>query len=453
VSPKACLRSILAALIPLAALVLGALPATAGTVTSVKSSSGIEAWLIEDHSLPLIAIGFSFGSGAALDPKGKEGLANFAVSLLDEGAGDLDSEAYKARLEELSIRLEFGAYLDSTAGSMRTLSANADAAFDLLHLALTRPRFDAEAVERVRGEIVSDLQEALQDPGTIGSRIFWRTAFPDHAYGRRSRGTLASLASIDAADLRRFVSERFARDRLKIGVVGDVTPERLRALLDRTFGDLPANSAPGGVADTAAVDAGALYLVKVPVPQSAVIFGERGLKRDDPDWYAAALMNEILGGSGLNSRLTAAVRDKRGLAYSVYSELDPLRHAGLIVGRVATRNDRVAEAIDLVRTEWQRMREEGPTEAELAAAKSYTIGSFAAGYDSTSRLASLLVSMQVENLGIDYMTRRAELLQKVTLEDVRRVARRLLDPQRLRIVVVGNPPSLPGAQDLPPDGG
>jgi len=453
VSGMAGLRSILAAAVLLAAAVFGALPAAAVTVTSVKSAGGIEAWLVEDHSLPLVAIRFSFGSGSALDPPEKEGLDYFASSLLDEGAGDLDSEAYKARLEALSIRLDFGADMDATSGSMRTLAANTDAAFDLLHLALTGPRFDPEAVERVRGEIVSDLQEAAQDPSTIGGRIFWRTAFPDHPYGRRTRGTLASLGRIEAADLRRFVTERFARDRLKIGVVGDVTPEKLKMLLDRTFGDLPASSAPGSVAETAPVDQGAFYLVKVPVPQSAVIFGERGLKRGDPDWYAATLLNEILGGSGLNSRLTAAVRDKRGLAYSVYSELDPMRHAGMIVGRVATRNDRVAEAIDLVRAEWQRMREEGPTEAELAAAKSYTIGSFAAGFDSTSRMASLLVSMQVENLGIDYMTRRSELLQKVTIEDVRRVARRLLDPQKLRVVVVGDPPSLPGAQELPPDGG
>ena len=437
----------------LCALLFGALPAGAVTITAVKSAGGIEAWLVEDHSLPLVAIKFSFGGGAGLDPPGKEGLAYFTSGLLDEGAGDLDSEAYKARLEDLSIRLSFDSDVDATTGSMRTLSANADAAFELLHLALTRPRFDTEAVERVRAELVSELQDAAQDPSSIGSRIFWRTAFPDHPYGRRTRGTFASVATIDPADMRRFVAARFGRDRLKIGVVGDVTPERLRQILDRTFGDLPASSTPDTIPDAAAVDAGAYFLVKVPVPQSAVIFGERGLKRDDPDWYAALLLNEILGGSGLNSRLSAAVRDKRGLAYSVYSDLYALRHAGMIVGRVATRNDRVGEAIEVIRAEWQRMGEEGPTEAELAAAKSYSIGSFASSFDSTERMATLLVSLQVENLGIDYMDRRAQLLQKVTIEDVRRVARRLLDAAKLRIVVVGDPPSLPAAQVVPPDGG
>ncbi|HTS94942.1 MAG TPA: pitrilysin family protein [Stellaceae bacterium] len=434
-------------------LLLRALPAAAVTVTPVKSAGGVEAWLVEDHSLPLIAIKFAFGNGAGLDPPGKEGLAYFTTGLLDEGAGDLDSEAYKARLEDLSIRLSFNADVDATSGSMRMLAANADAAFDLLHLALTRPRFDADAIERVRAELVSELQDAAQDPGTIGSRIFWRTAFPGQPYGRRTRGTQATVAKIDAADMRRFVAEHFGRDRLKIGVVGDVTPEKLRELLDRTFGDLPARSAPDIIPETAAVDAGAYFLVKVPVPQSVVIFGERGLKRDDPDWYAALLLNEILGGSGLNSRLSAAVRDKRGLAYSVYSDLYAMRHAGMIVGRVATRNDRVGEAIDVIRAEWQRMGEEGPSEAELAAAKSYSIGSFASGFDSTEKLAALLVSLQVENLGIDYMTRRAELLQSVTIEDVRRVARRVLDAHKLRVVVVGDPPTLLGAHEVPPDGG
>ncbi|MGE5200800.1 MAG: M16 family metallopeptidase, partial [Acidobacteriota bacterium] len=426
------LRARFAAAAVLVALLASAAPAPAASIVPVKSASGIEAWLVEDHSLPLVAIRFSFENGAALDPPGKEGLANFAASLLDEGAGDLDSEAYKARLEDLSIRLEFGADMDAIGGTMRTLSQNTDAAFDLLHLSLTRPRFDAVAVERVREQLVAQLQQVAQEPPTIGSRIFWRSAFPEHPYGGRTRGTAASLGRIEAVDLRRFAAERFGRDRLKIGVVGDVTPERLRMLLDRTFGDLPAKSAPGTVAETKAVDEGALFLVKVPVPQSAVIFGEPGMKRDDPDWYAAVLLNEILGGSGVTSRLTAEVRDKRGLAYSIYSQLDAMRHAGMIVGRVATRNDRVAETIDLVRSEWQRMRDEGPTESELAAAKTYKIGSFAPSFDSTDSMASLLVAMQVDKLGLDYLNRRASLLEEVTLEDVRRVARRLLDPQKLR---------------------
>ena len=452
-SSWAGLRVIFAAAAALVASLAAAAPAAAVTIVSVKSESGVEAWLVEDHSLPLVAIRFSFESGAALDPPGKEGLANFAASLLDEGAGDLDSEAYNARLEDLSIRLEFGADMDATGGTMRTLSRNTDAAFELLHLSLTRPRFDAAAVERVREQLVAELQQVAKEPPTIGSRIFWHSAFPEHPYGRRTRGTIASLGRIEAADLRQFAAERFGRDRLKIGVVGDVTPERLRTLLDRTFGDLPAKSAPGTVAETKVIDEGALFLVKVPVPQSAVIFGEAGLKRDDPDWYAAILLNEILGGSGMTSRLTAEVRDKRGLAYSIYSQLDAMRRAGMIVGRVATRNDRVAETIDLVRSEWQRMRDEGPTEAELAAAKTYTIGSFAPSFDSTDSMASLLVGMQIQKLGMDYPSRRASLLEKVTLEDVRRVARRLLDAQKLRIVVVGDPPPLAGAREMQPDGG
>jgi zinc protease len=236
-------------------------------------------------------------------------------------------------------------------------------------------------------------------------------------------------------------------------VVGDITPERLKALLDRTFGALPPHAAPAVVADTAAFDAGALLVVNMPIPQSVVVFGERGIKRDDPDWYVALLMNEILAGDGLTSRLRLEIREKRGLAYGVGAGLSPLRHAGILYGRVATRNDRVGDMLEILRSEWRRFRDDGPTEAELDAAKKYLIGSFPLSLDTTTRLAVLLVGLQVEHLGMDYIEHRAAALSAVTVDDVRRVAKRLLDPGRLRIVIVGAPKGLVGATEVTPDGG
>ena len=444
------LRSVLVLLFSLA-LFSGA--AHASGIVEVTSPGGITAWLIEDHTLPLIAVDFHFEGGTALDPEGQEGRANLAMDLLDEGAGDLDSHAFKSRVEDLSVRLDFEASHDAVGGTMRTLSANADKAFDLLRLSLTSPRFDPAALERVKSQVAAELREDEEAPRVIADRIWWRTAFPDHPYGRRSAGTLETVAKLGADDLHRFVAERFARNNLILGVVGDITPERLKALLDATFGALPAHAAPVTVAETAAVDEGALYVVNLPIPQSVVMFGERGIKRDDPDWYAALVMNEILAGDGLTSRLTAEIREKRGLAYGVSAGLSPLRHAGVLYGRVATRNDRVGDTLQILRTEWARFRDDGPTQAELDAAKKYLIGAFPLSLDTTSRLAALLVSLQVEKLGTDYIAHRAAALSAVSVDDVRRIAKRLLDPERLRIVVVGAPKGLVGAKEIMPDGG
>ena len=441
------------ALALLFAAVLSMGVARASGIVEVKSPGGITAWLIEDHTLPLIAVQFSFDGGAALDPPGQEGRANLAMDLLDEGAGELDSQAFKSRVEDLSVRLDFDASYDAVGGTMRTLSANADAAFDLLRLSVTSPRFDPAAIERVKSQVSSELREGAEAPRVIADRIWWRTAFPDHPYGRRSAGSLASIATLTADDLRRFVAERFGRDKLTVGVVGDITPERLQALLDRTFGALPAHAAVAAVAETAAFDEGALLVVNMPIPQSVVTFGERGIKRNDPDWYAALVMNEILAGNGVTSRLTAEIREKRGLAYGVGAGLSPLRHAGILYGRVATRNDRVGDVLDILHSEWRRFRDDGPTPAELAAAKTYLIGSFPLSLDTTSRLAGMLVSLQVEKLGTDYIEQRAKALAAVTVDDVRRVAKRLLDPDRLRIVIVGAPKGLVGATEIAADGG
>jgi zinc protease len=446
-------RSILqSALALLFGLVLSLGAARANGIVEVRSSSGVTAWLIEDHTLPLIAVQFQFDGGSALDPPGQEGRANLAMDLLDEGAGEFDSHAFKSRVEDLSVRLDFEASYDAVGGTMRTLSANADSAFDLLRLALASPRFDAVAIERVKSQVASELREGEEAPKVIADRIWWHTAFPDHPYGRRSAGSLGSLAKLEAADLRRFVAERFGRDKLTLGVVGDITPQRLTAFLDRTFGSLPANAATAAVAETSAFDEAALLVVNMPIPQSVVAFGERGIKRDDPDWYAALVMNEILAGSGLTSRLTSEIREKRGLAYGVGAGLSPLRHAGILYGRVATRNDRVGDVLDILRAEWRRFRDDGPTPAELKSSKTYLIGSFPLSLDTTTRLAGLLVSLQVEGLGMDYVEHRAAALAAVTVEDVRRVAKRLLDPDRLRIVIVGAPKGLVGATEIAADG-
>jgi len=415
------------------------LPARALEVQRVVSPGGVEAWLVEDHSNPIISMDIAFSGGASTDPAGKEGLAHMVSGLLDEGAGDLDSQTFQQRLAELSIRLSFDAGLDTFRGTVRTLKENRDTAFDLLRLALTAPRFDEEPVGRIRSQIRVQLEQESESPNRIAGRALRRAMFPNHPYARPVHGTLESLPAITVEDLRRFVADRLARDVLKIAVVGDITAKELAVRLDETFRALPEHAAPFEVADVVPRTEGEVVVIERDLPQSVVAFGHAGIKRDDPDFYAAYVVNRILGGGGFNSRLFEEVREKRGLAYSVYSYLHPLDHAGLVMGGVATQNARAGESLEVIRLEWQRMSESGPSPAELEDAKTYLTGSYPLRFSSTGRIAGMLLGIQLDDLGIDYVNKRNDLIDAVTLEDARRVAAGLLRAEDLTFVVVGKP--------------
>lgn len=417
-------------------------PAGAVEVQRVVSDKGIVAWLVEDHTNPIISTSFAFRGGAIADPQNKAGTANMVSGLLDEGAGDMRSYEFQKALEDKAIRLSFDANRDTFSGNLRTLGENRDFAFDMLRLALTQPRLDSEPIERIRAQILAGLARELQDPNNVAGRKWMATAFPAHPYGTAVSGTPESVRSIDRKDLHGFIEGRFARDNLIIGVSGDITAEHLKPLLDKAFGQLPEKAAPLAVASTTPAAAGKLLVEHRDIPQSVVVFGKAGIARKDPDWYAAYIMNYILGGGGFNSRLMEQVREKRGLAYSVSTYLQPLDYGALMAGGVATQNDRVAQSIEVIREEWRRLREDGPTNEELNNAKTYLTGSFPLQLTSTNAIAGILVSIQLDELGIDYLDRRNGLIERVMLDDVKRVAQRLLDPAQLSWVVVGNPAGL-----------
>jgi zinc protease len=415
-------------------------PAAAMTIDRVVSPGGITVWLVQDHTIPAVDVEFTFrGGGAAPEAKGKEGSANLLSDMLLEGAGDLDSPQFQGRLEDLSIELGFNAGFDSFEGSLKTLTENLDTAVGLLHDALTQPRFDAPDLARVKTRVQTALRRSREEPRTIAGEAWMASAFPDQPYGRPLRGSVESVEALTADDLRAFLRAHIGRDNLVVGAAGDITPEAVGKLVDRIFEGLPAQSAPLALADTTPRNLGQTIVIRRAVPQSIVTFGEAGIKRNDPDFYAATLVNYILGGGGFNSRLTNEVREKRGLAYSVYTYLAPYDHFGLVMGGTATENARVAQSISVLRDVWKKMHDEGPTERELANAKTYLTGSFPLQFDSTTQIARLLVSLQYDNLGIDYIDRRKVLINGVTLADAKRVAQRLLDPARLLMVVVGEP--------------
>jgi len=415
-------------------------PTWAAEIQEVRSPGGITAWLVEERSIPMLAVEMHFRGGASLDPEGKEGLANLLSGLLDEGAGDLDSQAFQGRLEDLAISLSFDAGRDGFSGSMRTLTENTDEAFRLLRLSLTEPRFDPEPVERIRSQVITGIRSRAQNPNTIAGRTLFQKIYPDHPYGRPARGTSDSVAAVTVEDLRAFVEGRFAKENLIVGVVGDISAERLAGLLDKTFGDLP-DTATNGVVVPDVVSAldGGVEVIRRPIPQSVLIWAMPGIKRNDPDYFAAALMNRVLGGGSFTSRLYTEVREKRGLASSVYSAIVPYQHSGLVLGGVGTQNGQLAESLSLIRAEIEKIAREGITAEELEAAKTYTTGAFPLSLTSNARIANMLVTLQVLDLGIDYLDRRASLVNQVTLDDIKRVGARLLNVDAMSVVIVGDP--------------
>ncbi len=421
-----------------AALISLAAPADATTIQRVISPGGIEVWLVRDATVPLIAIDFAFRGGSAQDPQDKPGVAHMTLELLDEGAGDLDSTAYHERLERKAIELQLQAGRDYVRGTLRTLKENQDEAFHLLGLALTAPRFDAPAVERVRAQITSQLERQSTNPNEIASRTWWAAAFPGHAYGRPVNGTLEAVARITADDLRAYVRRILARDVLKIAVVGDIDAATAGRLIDVAFGSLPAKAERHDVPDVTPQGLGRRIVVDLDVPQAVVTFGGLGLARNDPDFLAAYILNHVLGGGSFSSRLYREVREKRGLAYGIFDTLVWLNHSAILIGGTASRADATRETLDVIESEIRIIAKEGPTEEELNKAKTYLKGSFALGLDTSTKIASQLVNMQVDDLGIDYIERRPALIDAVTLADTRRAAKRLLDAGLL-VTVVGRP--------------
>ncbi len=407
-------------------------------IERVRSPAGIEFWLVRDPTVPLVAINFGFVGGGSQDPQDKSGTANMMVSLLDEGAGKLDGKTFQERLERGAIEMNFNVGRDTVRGSLRTLKENQDEAFELLQLAMNEPRFQADAVERIRAQIISQLRRRSTSPNDIASRTWWAAAFPGHPYGRSTDGTLDSVPKINTADLRSYLKAVFTRETLKIGVVGDIDSATAGRLIDHAFATLPAKGELAPVPDAKLQGLGRRIVVDLDVPQTVVQFGGPGIRRNEPDFMPAYLMSHILGGGAFSSRLYREVREKRGLAYGVSDSLLWLYHSAILIGGTATRNSATKETIDVIESEIARMAKDGPTEDELAKAKTYLKGSFALGLDTSTKISNQLVSMQLDNLDIDYIERRPALIDAVTLADTKRIAKRLLDGGMLT-AVVGRP--------------
>lgn len=410
-------------------------------IQEVVSEKGVTAWLVEDYTVPLISIRFAFRGGSTQDPEGKEGLANLMTGLFDEGAGDLDSNAFQERLDDAGAEMSLTASFDAIYGSMRMIADQKDEAFPLLRLAVQSPRFDPEPVNRIRAQIVTGINARERDPEQRAD-IAWATAiYGDHPYARRDEGTKESLSRIEPADLKEFHKRMFARGNLTVAVVGAIDAETLKTVLDDVFGDLPEEPrlAPVERADPKLAQE---VRIEYALPQTSLRLAFPGVPRSSPDFFAAYLMNHILGGGTFSSRLFFEVREKRGLAYGVSSALVNRDYSSALVIGTSTRSDRADQTLQVIREEVRRMAEEGPTEAELEAAKRYVIGAYAINnLDTSGAIARTLVELQLDDLGIDYIERRTAMINAVTIDEVKAVARKLLLAEPA-IMIVG-----PGADE------
>ncbi len=417
---------------------IAALPAHAIDIQEVASPGGIRAWLVEDHSIPFTALELRFEGGTSLDAPDKRGATLLMMALLEEGSGNLDAQGFAEARERLAARFNFDAYDDAATISVQMLSENRGEAVALLKQALTDPHFDDGSIARVKGQVASIIRSDAMDPNSIASRAFDQLAFGDHPYGTSRYGTLDSLAALTREDLVVAKAAALARDRLHVAAVGDITAEDLGAMLDDLLGGLPEAGAPMPPRADVTLTGG-VTVIDYASPQSVVMFGQAGIKRDDPDFYVAYVLNQILGGDGFAARLMEEVREKRGLTYGISTWLAPMDLAETWQGQFSSANEKVAEAVQVVRDAWTAVAAEGVTEAELAAAKTYLTGSYPLRFDGNGPIANILVGMQSEGLPISYVNDRNSYIEAVTPEDIRRVAKRLMTPEGLRFVVVGQP--------------
>ena len=420
-------------------LSLLALPATAEiNIQTVTSPGGITAWLVEEHGIPFTALNIRFQGGTSLDRPGKRGAVNLMTALIEEGAGDLDSQGFANARDGMAAKFHFSSDADGVGVASKFLTENRDQAVDLLRSALTQPRFDPDAVERVRGQVLAGLRSDEKDPDAIANRLMRARNFGDHPYATVGDGTIDSVTALTRDDILAANTDSLARDRIFVSAVGDITAAELGPLLDHLLGDLPATGAPLPTRATLN-ETGGVKVVDFPGPQSSVTFGQGGIRFDDPDYFAAAILNEILGGGRFTARLMNEVREKRGLTYGIGTGLASSDYAETLTGHFSSANEKVAEAIDVVRAEWTKIAKDGVTQTELDATKTYMTGAYPLRFDGNEQIASILVGMQILGLPADYPATRNQRVDAVTLDDVKRVAAALIKPGNLFFVVVGQP--------------
>ncbi|HTR12935.1 MAG TPA: pitrilysin family protein [Roseiarcus sp.] len=409
-------------------------------VKTATTPRGLDFWLVESYAVPLVSLEFAMRGGAAQDPTDRAGLGALLASLLDEGAGDLDSQAFQKALDEKAVEISFHADRDAMTGRMRTLVKNLDRAAELLSLAVNAPRFDEAPFDRVREHMNARLRRDANDPATVAGKAWRVKAFSGHPYGQPTDGSLETLARIERSDLVAAAGRTLARDELVVAVVGAIDENGAAELVDKAFAGLPAKGDLEPVAEAEFRGLGVVDVIPLDVPQSTIRFGRPGLKRDDPDFIASIVAAHVLGGHGnMTSRLFREVREKRGLAYTVFGAFHALDHGGCFYGGTTTKNERAKESFDVASHEIRDVALNGLSEGELEKGKTYLIGSYPLRFDTSLKIASQLVHIQLEGRRPEWLVERNRQIAAVTMASLKRAAERALGDGALYTTVVGKP--------------
>lgn len=402
----------------------------------VSPKLGVEAWLVQSQQLPMVNVSISLKAGSIYDGDNK-GLAYLTGSLIPQGSGEMNAEKFTQEVEKLGALFSAGPSLLKSTFSMRMLSENKEASFALLGQAITQPKFDEEPFQRLKDSIKTSILAGQQNPGHIANLLLKKHFYNDHVYGDTVTGSIDSINQLTRFDVKRFYDRNYHLKNMMVSVVGDITSEELGLYLDNMFAGFNAGDTKNLFPKAPEKHLPLVVRKNMNVPQSTVYLSHEGITRKHPDYYAAFVMNYILGGGGFNSRLMEEIREKRGLAYGVYSFFEPLPNAGSFIASVSTKNEDVMKSISLIKEEIKRIKDKGVSQKEYDGAMSFLKGSFPLRLDSSSKILGFLDTMQLQNLGIDYLDMWTTRIGEVSKADVERVAKELLHEENLMTIIVG----------------
>ena len=405
---------------------------------SLETKNGIKFWLIEDKALPLVSISFSFKGGSILDPVGKSGVTNLMTSLLDEGTQNFTASEYRLFKRENGIKISFSTSKERIEGTFQVVKPRLQEGFYLLHESINKAKFPINEIKKIKSQVEASIKIDNSNISTIASNKFNKFFFKDKLIGRNTKGSLETLGNISRDDIQSIYRSSFIKNRLVIGISGDIEPDLAKKYVDYVFGDLPSKKFINPISMLEDLNKG-MKIIEMKTPQTTVVFGQKGLGRKDKEYFAARVINYVLGGGGFQSRLYKEIREANGLVYSIYSYLLPYEYAGVIVGGFQTRNQNVGKTIEKVKTEWNRIKTEGITKIELQNAKTYYKGSFSRNFTSTLSIASLLMIVQYYDLGEDYFDKRDLIIDNLKLNELNNLAKNLFDSETLFFMIVGEP--------------
>ncbi|MBI3803160.1 MAG: insulinase family protein [Nitrospirae bacterium] len=425
--------AVLSLLLTLAASV----PAAEIKPKRIVTENGITLLILERPSLPIVSVTALVRAGSLYDPNNKAGLANLTTSLLDEGTKKRTSTQIADAVDFIGADLSASANEDYMTATLHLLKKDADTGFDLLSDILINPVFDPKEVERVRKSILGTLISEKDQPQAVASRAFRGIVFGEHPYRNPVIGGEETVPNITREEIVSFHRSYFVPNNLILSIVGDVTEKEAVALTKKYFGKWERKQIVfPRVGPPTPFQGKKLELIDKELTQASVMLGHVGIDRANPDYYAVTVMNYILGGGGFSSRMMADIRDNKGLVYSIYSYFEANRYPGEFAVSLQTRSKSTNEAIEGVVQEIARIRKEPVVDRELAEAKAYLVGSFPLRMETTARLAALLASIEYYQLGLDYFEKYPSYINRVTREDVLRVAQKYLDPDHYALVVV-----------------